>query len=424
MFSNLNIFSSSLFKSSFVYTLTQAINSAVPFLLIPILTRHLTTEDYGVVAMFGVLLSLIAPFTGLSINGAITRQYYDREKVDMPVYVTNCLLVWAVSTLIVGFTLYSLEKPVSNFASFPSKWMWAIIVVSSAQFINQITLGLWQVQVKPLQFGLYQIFQTVLNMVLSIWFIVELGQAWQGRIQAQTIACVSFAFFSMIFLYGSGWIKFRFNASYIKNALNYGIPLIPHATGFTIKSIADRIFITRMVGLSATGLYTVGFQIGSIISLLAYSFNQAYVPWLYEKLKRDIYEDKIIIVKLTYLYFAVIIGLAVILGFVAPWIFSLYLGQQFKNASVYTIWIALGFAFQGMYYMVVNYIFYTQKTYILAWVTLSTAIISITLNYFAIRYWAAMGAAYTFTGISLLTFIVVWILSHRIYPMPWNLWRH
>jgi O-antigen/teichoic acid export membrane protein len=77
----------SLFRSASVYTLTQAINSAIPFFLMPILTRYLTPTDYGIVAMFGVLLSFVAPFTGLSIHGAIARQYYDRDEIDM---LDNC----------------------------------------------------------------------------------------------------------------------------------------------------------------------------------------------------------------------------------------------------------------------------------------------------------------------------------------------
>lgn len=52
---------SSLFRSAGIYTITQMINSAIPFLLMPVLTRYLTPTDYGIVAMFGVLLSFVAP---------------------------------------------------------------------------------------------------------------------------------------------------------------------------------------------------------------------------------------------------------------------------------------------------------------------------------------------------------------------------
>jgi O-antigen/teichoic acid export membrane protein len=415
------VLNSSLFRSAGIYTLTRAINSAIPFLLMPILTRYLTPTDYGIVAMFGVLLSFVAPFTGLSIHGAIARQYYDRDEVDMPRYVSNCLLILLSSTLIVGVIFYLLAEPISRIASFPMQWMWAVIIVSAAQFINQINLTLWQVQVKPIPYGIYQISQTIVNLGFSLWFIVGLGMNWQGRIQAQVIAFGVFAVFGLYLLHHNGWIRLKVDKEYIKNALNFGVPLIPHALSGTIKTMVDRVMITSMISVASTGLYSVGFQIGMIIGILEDSFNRAYVPWLYERLKRDQYNEKIMIVKLTYAYFVGIICLALALGAIAPWFLSFFVGPQFAGSSQFVLWIAVGFAFNGMYKMVVNYIFYMRKTYILAWVTFSTAIVSIVINYFAIKYLGAIGAAYTYALVGFITFLLVWLLSSRVYPMPWNL---
>lgn len=418
------IINSSLFQSAGIYTITSGINAAIPFLLMPILTRYLTPLDYGTVAMFGVLLSFVAPFTGLSINGAIARQYYASNEVDMPRYVSNCLMILLTSTMLVGIIFYLLAEPISRAASFPMQWMWAVIIVSAAQFINQVNLTLWQAQVKPIPYGIYQICQTLVNMGLSIWFIVGLGMAWQGRIQAQVIAVVSFAIFGLLLLNHNGWLKIKPEKSYIRNALCFGVPLIPHALSGTIKTMVDRILISSMVGLSATGLYSVGFQIGMIIGILEDSFNNAYWPWLYERLKRNIDYEKRTIVKLTYTYFVVIICLALLLGFIAPWFLSFFVGPKFAGSSDYVIWIALGFAFNGMYKMVVNYIFYAEKTYILAWVTFTTAAISVGVNYFFIKLFGAVGAAYTYAIMGFVTFLAVWILSNRVYPMPWCVWQN
>lgn len=415
------IINSSLFQSAGIYTITSGINAAIPFLLMPILTRYLTPSDYGMVAMFGVLLNFVAPFTGLNINGAIARQCYASNKVDMPRYVSNCLMILLTSTVLVAVIFYLLAEPISRAASFPIKWMWVVIVVSAAQFINQINLTLWQAQVKPIPYSIYQVSQTLVNMGLSIWFIVGLSMAWQGRIQAQMIAVVSFAIFGLLLLNHNGWLKFKPEKTYIRHALHFGVPLIPHALSGTIKTMIDRVFISSMIGLSATGLYSVGFQIGMIIGLLEDSFNKAYWPWLYERLKRNIEQEKRMIVKLTYIYFVTIICLALLLGLIAPWFLSFFVGQQFTGSGQFVLWIALGFAFNGMYKMVVNYIFYAEKTYILAWVTFTTAVLSLIINYFFIKSFGAIGAAYTYTIMSFVTFIAVWILSNRVCPMPWNL---
>jgi len=52
------IFNHKLFKNSLVYTGTNVINKAIPFFLLPIMTRYLTPTDYGIVATFNVLLAV------------------------------------------------------------------------------------------------------------------------------------------------------------------------------------------------------------------------------------------------------------------------------------------------------------------------------------------------------------------------------
>jgi Na+-driven multidrug efflux pump len=82
-------------------------------------------------------------------------------------------------------------------------------------------------------------------------------------------------------------------------------------------------------------------------------------------------------------------------------------------------WLALGFLFSAMYYMVTNYIFYTRRTAWLAGITFLTAAINIPLTYFLILTSGAVGAAQA-TAISLgLSFLFTWLVSQRVYPMPW-----
>lgn len=72
-------------------------------------------------------------------------------------------------------------------------------------------------------------------------------------------------------------------------------------------------------------------------------------------------------------------------------------------------------------FMVVNYIFYVKKTYILAWITFLSAAINIVLNYFLIRANGAIGAAQATAITFFVSFILTWILSAKVYNMPWLL---
>ncbi|GAB1400783.1 hypothetical protein MASR1M66_22380 [Aminivibrio sp.] len=62
------------------------------------------------------------------------------------------------------------------------------------------------------------------------------------------------------------WLSFSFDKAYLAHALRFGIPLIPHSLAGILNTSIDRLFITHMVGIADTGLYTVGYQIGTVIA--------------------------------------------------------------------------------------------------------------------------------------------------------------
>ncbi len=415
------LFKSTLIQSAGVYTLANVINAAIPFLLLPVLTRYLTPADYGMVSMYGVLISFVTPFVGFNVEGAVARQYYERDQVDMTVYVSSCFAILLCSTVAVFIIFNALAAPLSRLTTVPQQWLWTVVLVCFMQFICRMILVLWQVRVMPSRYGTFQILQTALNAGLSVVLVVVVGMAWQGRLIGQIIAVFVFAGIALVILFRDGWLKFEVNKQYLRNALNFGVPLIPHTLGGVIITMTDRLFITKMVGLEATGLYTVGYQIGMIISILQDSFNKAYVPWLYERLKMDDITIKIRLVKITYLYFIVIIGISLLLGLIAPWFLAFFVGKQFTDSAIFVVWIALGYAFNGMYKMVVNYIFYAQKTAILAWITFATALVNVVLNYIFISFNGAIGAAQATTLTFALSFVATWLFSNKAYKMPWFL---
>jgi O-antigen/teichoic acid export membrane protein len=183
--------------------------------------------------------------------------------------------------------------------------------------------------------------------------------------------------------------------------------------------MTGRLFVTNMVGIADTGIYMVGAQVGMVIGLLQSSFNSAWVPWLFGELKKDDPAIKIKIVRITYLYNFLILLPCLLLIWIGPWFLSFFVGKDFSGASHIVGWIALGYAFDGMYKMVANYFFYIQKTYILAWITFFTAVVNIVSCYFLVRLHGTVGAAQGTMVAFLLSFLLTWIIAARMFSMPW-----
>ena len=414
-----NIVNHKLFRISFVYTSSNVIRSAIPFFLLPVLTRYLTPTDYGIVATFQVLLPITIVFVSLNMHGAVAVNFFKLEKQEVRVYVGNVIFILFVSFLFTFLIISAVKTPLSHLVKFPENWLLIIVVVALFQSLFTLTLTLWQVEQKPLPYGIFQISQTILNVTLSLIFVVALNWRWQGRLLGIIIVSIIFGFISLFIIYKRKYVSFCFNKAYSRDALLFGIPLIPHTLGVWMITSIDRVFINSMVNVAATGIYAIGYQVGMIIGLLATSFNQAWSPFLFEKLKENNNVTKIRIVKFTYLYDVAIIVLALALSLIAPWFLEFFVSKDFHCAYKYVLWIALGYAANGMYFMVAGYIFYVKKTYILAWITSVSAGTNVVLNYFFIKANGAIGAAQATTVTFFISFILTWILSAKVHEMPW-----
>lgn len=412
-----------MLRSFGVYIGSSLINASIPFLMLPIFTRYLTTEDYGIVSMFSILCGFIMPLIAFSSTGILSREFFNQSKVEFSKYVGNIFFIFFLSLIPITISLLIFSSDIAQLSEVSENVIWLVLIFSFFSFFFNTCLMILQVQSKAKQYGIFQIGQTILNVTLTLILVVALNLGWEGRILAQVLAVVSFGSLGLYFMNKKGYINLVFDKAYIIDSLKFGIPLIPHTLGAIIISMSDRFFITKMVGLEATGLYAVGYSIGNIIGFIEHSFNLAFVPWLFEKLSLNDSSVKKKIVKFTYIYFLLILLLVLILTVSVPWIFRVFIDKKFEGSQVFVFWIALSFAFSGMYKMVTNYIFYVKKTQLLAWVTFGSALLNIVLNYFLINIFGAVGAAISAAIVSFCFFVFTWILSNKVYEMPWGIWN-
>lgn len=409
-----------LIGSATVYAMSSLVTSAIPFLLLPILTRVLTPSDYGVVAMFGIWLSIMGVFTGLSTQGAIGVRYFEYDKKIMQVYVSTCVVVLIASTIIALGCVILLNTSLEKYISVPGNWLVLGVTLSGLQFVILLRLSLWQVSKQPWKYAQLQISQSAINACFSLWLVLMVGLAWEGRLIGISIATLIIALVSLISLWREGWLPMEININDAKNALKFGLPLIPHVLGGMLLATIDRVMVANMLGISQAGIYTVAVQVGTILSLITVSINQAYAPWLFEQLKLLNENNKCRIVRYTYIYFIALIAVALLMGVSAPLILSVIVGSEFVQGAEIVIYISLGSAFGGMYFMVTNYVFFAGGTGRLALNTLFAGLINVVLTYLLIEKNDMVGAGQSFMISQAILFIGTWRLAHYLFPMPWG----
>lgn len=412
------------YKNSIIFVLGDILNKSVPFFMLPVLTRYLTPEGYGKVAMFTVLVSILFVFVGLTIHGAINVNYFRLNKSQLKVYISNTMMILAVSASIIFVFVWIFSPYLLKKILLERQWLLIAVVLAAAQFLTTVNLGLWMIDEKPKFYTIYQITQTLLTSALSILFVVGYNMGWEGELLAISLGTVTFSIISMGFIYKRGYFLWEFNKEYTVDALKFGIPLIPHTLSGWIKTGADRVIIMYVLGSAVVGVYSVAYQISMVILVLVTALNKAWIPYLFKTLSsKPSFSEKIKIVKFTYVYFIIVIVIAFIFTIIAQLLIPYFLGEKFILASEYIIYFSMAFSFQGMYFMIGNYIFYVKKTHILSYVSLLSAVIHMLLLYLFLEKYGIIGAAYTTCISAFITFILVWYLSAKVYPMPWNIFK-
>ena len=146
-----------LLGNTSIYTGANILNAAIPFLLMPVLTRVLSPADYGTIAMFGIVVSIMGAFTGLSVHGAVGVRYFQLERQRMPSYVGGCLAILAVSSAVMLVVVLVCRRWLEIVAHVPGNWLLVAVLISGAQFLINIRLSLWQVQHKAIRYGAFQV---------------------------------------------------------------------------------------------------------------------------------------------------------------------------------------------------------------------------------------------------------------------------
>ncbi|QPE17508.1 oligosaccharide flippase family protein [Providencia rettgeri] len=414
----------SFYKNTSVYLLANILNSSIPFFLLPVLTRVLPPDEYGQIAMFQVLLTSVTMFIGLNAIGAINRKYYDDNLGNNTLREFNgsCLQILFISTLIPLVLTYFLSKQLSYFFSIPTNWIYISIIISALTFLMNLRLGQWQIRGSSIRFGILQVSFSLINMILSVIFIVFWHHGANGRVNAQLISAVIVGLLSIILLYQDKLIHFFiWRPEQIKEILSFGIPLIPHSLGFFLITSIDRFIINKELGLTSAGVYMVAAQLSMILAIFYDAVNKAYMPWLFEKLKLNDHKNNISLVKYTYFYFLFTICLSLVAFIIGPSLVTFIAGDNYTEAGGLIGWLCLGQSFGGMYLMVANYIFYSKNNNKLAIVTIFCGIFNFSVLYILITHVGLIGAGIGYATSRFLQFLLTWRLATKCIKMPWDI---
>lgn len=411
-------------SGSLIYLLSNVISASIPFLLLPVMTRYLTPAEYGQIAIFLGMVAALAAFTGLNANGAAARKYYDDVNANqLRIFMGACLRILLASSGLLLLSAILFRAILARHLGIEAAWVPLAVVVSTANFVINLRLTQWQIRKQALQYGSMQVAQSALSLILSLLAVVALQMGAEGRVMAQTSAAIVGMLAALWLLQRDHLLSLSSRREDVREALHYGVPLVPHVSGLFLLAMADRFIINAELGTAQVGIYMVAAQISSVMGVLFDAINKSYIPWLFERLKRNDAAENRQTVQLTYAYFVGALLLALLFALLGPTAITFIAGQRYAAAGEVVGWLALGQAFGGGYFMVTNYIFFSKKTGMMSLATLCCGAINIALLLVLVKAYGLHGAAIAYAAAMACRFFWMWWLAQRRHPMPWRLAR-
>ena len=264
-----------LATNTLIFAIGTFSSKALAFLLMPFVTRMLTTSDYGDADLIQQTVNVLIPIVFLQINSAALRFALDKDSDKGEVFSVG------LRTTFIGFAVFLLLwYPISlikikDFAlgDYMVQIYTFVLVSGIRQLCQQFVRGSGHVKT----YAIDGIFATVTTLVFNLLFLGVFKWGVNGYIFAiiASDAC-SVAF---LFITCKLWrqIKVRgVRASSWSDMLRYSVPMMPTIILWWIINVSDRYMITGFIGSAENGLYTAASKIPNFVIIFSTIFIDAW----------------------------------------------------------------------------------------------------------------------------------------------------
>lgn len=397
-----------LFENIGIFTLANFASRFLSFLILPVYTYYLSTEEYGTIDLLSTTIQLAFPIFTLSISDAVMRFGISHKE-------KNKILSLGFSITVIGLIPLLL---ISCFASMfigNSKLMIYFIIIYFLQALNSLFSAFTKAIDKTKEMAIITTFTSLGILILNVCFIAGFKYGvegyWISTILGNLIGIIMYFLICKIHCYFTLDLKNIASKNLLFEMLAYSIPLIPNALFWWINSSLDRWTLTFFTSVSVVGLYSFANKIPTILSTINSIFNQAWNLSLFqnEDSERNSFFCKV------YKYYSDIMFCCTI-GII--WLSKVVATYMFSN-EFFSAWMFIPILTIGVYYNSLNGFFgslftASKQTKYIFTTTLTGSIVNLILNIPFVLAGGAIGAAVA----TLISYVMVCIM--RVAKMKKN----
>ena len=419
-----------------IYGLSAILARIINFLFVPIYTRCLSPDNYGVVTEFMAYIAVLQVVLVLGLETGCFR-FANKEGIDpKKVYSSAFVTVFCVGATFLALML-AFAGPISSALGYEGygsciKYVGGILALDS---LTAILFAKLRQENKALKFAgiktLKILTETAANLVLFLWFPSHVESApWLLNFIPATpdFSYVIFSIFiscvvcALMFIPDIFKLSFSLDGKLLRQMLAYSLPLMVAALPGIMNDFLDRILFRYFDTdpdrwRNQLGLYQAAVKLAVIMNLFIQMFRYAAEPFFFrqsrEKGSLKLYAD-------VQEYFTAFCGLVFLGVILYIDVIALILGPQFREAVGIVPVMLLSYMLLGMLFNVSMWYKLSGKTNVAIWITLSGLVVTaVVIILFMPRfsYWAA---AYGHLASYIVMFAISAILGAKYYPIPYR----
>jgi O-antigen/teichoic acid export membrane protein len=411
-----------LTRNSLGYFVANFVSVFLAVIFLPLYTRFLTPADYGIISIAASVTAFLLAFLQLGLMGAYARFYFDfkHDTAELKRHISTIFIFLTFYGLLLTLLITFLGKGIQAFIpGVPfSPYIQLAIWSSYLSLLFQLRLTLYQTEQKAKQYAGIFIANVVFQTILTIVLVVVFKKGALGYITAGLASNFVFSLASLLLL--RQYLSPIIDIAKLRTSLRYGLPLVPHMLGGWMFVLADRMILNKLVNTAETGLYSVGYQIGAAMNIVAMSINFAWSPFFMSQMKDKGDEAKGEVARFATYWVTVMCFVFLLLSLFSHEATALLTGQPYHGAYKIVPLVALGYLFGGFYYVVVNPLFWLGKTPLIAVATVTGGLLNVGLCFLFIPHMQMMGAALATALSNLYCFLFIAFFSLRSFKIPYE----
>ena len=411
---------------STVYAIGNTAQNVLSVILLPLYTSYLTIEDFGILALMNLTISLLTSVILSPINIALGRFYFKPDYHDKSgILLFNMSGLLIVQTVITAIVYWILRDWICRLL-FDTQDMVYIVRLYAVIFILTSMSTFCLYFIRLIKLARYYVFLSLSNFLFSFLVIIYLLIGRKLGILAVIYSNIFGLLYTTLLCIPFVWkySTFRFSPSIMKAPLKFGYPLLFSGISSQVIKIGDRYILKIFCPLSDIGLYSFGCRIADFMNvILVNPVIDGLRPVALQKEKQPEEQKQFLVNSATYYYWFGLFITLVLSIFAKEVIMVLARQKEFLASWVIVPIISFSYIQYGLGNFLGWGMMMSQKSYHITGTLLVSAAINICLNFVFIPYWGILGAAFV-TLISYLfwNFLKAYY-SSKFYNLSFNLSR-